>query len=69
MEKVKKWNMQEVGKKIMSPFLKHLSPKEQEKAFEKMLGALNLIRIEPQRMVLRKYNTDFSTSKYEWKSK
>lgn len=67
MEKVSKWNMVEAGKKIMSPFLKDLSPEEQEKKFEKMLGALNLIRIEPSRMVLRIYNPDFSTHTYEWK--
>ena len=67
MEKVKKWNLFEVGKKLMSPHIKDLSPEEQAKTVEKMLGALNLIRIEPTRMVLRKYNPDFTTPKYEWK--
>ena len=65
--KVKKWNLLEVGKKLMSPHIKDLSPEEQAKTVEKMLGALNLIRIEPTRMVLRKYNSDFTTPKYEWK--
>jgi len=67
MEKIKKWNMLEVGKKLMFPLIKDLSPEEQEKEVEKMLGALNLIRIEPTRIVLRKFTPDFSMPKYEWK--
>jgi len=67
MEKVEKWNIDEVAKKLMSPLIKNLDPEEQNKEVEKMLGALNLIRIEPAQMVLRTYNTDFSMPKYEWK--
>jgi nitroimidazol reductase NimA-like FMN-containing flavoprotein (pyridoxamine 5'-phosphate oxidase superfamily) len=67
MEKVEKWNMREVANKLMSPLIKNLAPEDQSKEVEKMLGALNLIRIEPTRMVLRTYNPDFSMPKYEWK--
>ncbi len=67
MEHIRKWNMREVAKKLMSPLIKNLALEEQEKEVEKMLGALNLIRIEPTRMVLRIYNPDFSMPKYEWK--
>ena len=67
MEHVKKWNMRGVAKALMSPLTKDLSPEKQEKQVEKLLEMINLIRIEPTRMVLRKYNTDFSMPKYEWK--
>ena len=67
MEKVEKWNMREVAKRLMSPLIKNLDPDGQKKEVEKMLGALNLIRIEPARMVLRTYNPDFSMPKCEWK--
>jgi nitroimidazol reductase NimA-like FMN-containing flavoprotein (pyridoxamine 5'-phosphate oxidase superfamily) len=67
MEKVDKWNLREIGKKLMLPLIKDLGPEEQEKEVEKMLGALNLIRIEPTRMVLRKYTPEFTMPKYEWK--
>jgi len=66
-EKTEKWNMREVAKKLMSPLIKNLPPEEQGREVEKMLGALNLIRIEPSRMVLRTYNPDFSMPKYEWR--
>ncbi len=67
MEKVKQWNMLEVVKNLVSPTIKNLGKNEQEKVIDKMLGALNLICIEPCRMVLRKYHPDFSMPKYEWK--
>ncbi|MCK5257823.1 MAG: pyridoxamine 5'-phosphate oxidase family protein [Deltaproteobacteria bacterium] len=67
MEKVDKWNLRKVGKKMMFQLIKDLGPEEQEKEVEKMLGALNLIRIEPTRMVLRKYTPEFTMpKKYEW---
>jgi len=67
MEKVKKWNMLEVGKKIMFSLIKDLSPEEQKERVEKILEALNLIRIEPTRIVLRKFTPDFSMPTHEWK--
>jgi hypothetical protein len=67
MEKVDKWNLRKVGEKMMFQLIKDFGPEEQEKEVEKMLGALNLIRIEPTRMVLRKYTPEFTMPKYEWK--
>jgi len=67
MEKVKKWNMLEVGEKIMFSLIKDLSPEEQKERVEKILEALNLIRIEPTRIVLRKFTPDFSMPTHEWK--
>jgi nitroimidazol reductase NimA-like FMN-containing flavoprotein (pyridoxamine 5'-phosphate oxidase superfamily) len=68
-EKAALWHIEEVAKKIMSPLLKGLSPEERAKTIEKMINALNLIRIDPIRMVLRTYNPDFSSLQYEWKKK
>ena len=67
MEKVKKWNMLEVAKTLMKPLIKDLNPEDQKAHVEKLLEALNLIKITPERIVLRKYATDFSMPKYEWK--
>lgn len=67
MEKVKKWNMLEVAKTLMKPLIKDLNPEDQKAHVEKLLEALNLIKITPNRIVLRKYTTDFAMPKYEWK--
>ena len=66
-EKVKKWNMIEVAKTLLTPLIQGLSPEEQDGQVEKLLEAINLIRIEPTRMVLRRYTTEFAMPKYEWK--
>jgi nitroimidazol reductase NimA-like FMN-containing flavoprotein (pyridoxamine 5'-phosphate oxidase superfamily) len=67
MEKINKWNMIEVAKTLLTPLIKGLSPDEQEGHVEKLLEAINLIRIEPTRMVLRRYTAEFAMPKYEWK--
>lgn len=67
MDKVAKWNMIEVAKTLLRPHLGGLSPDEQDGRVEKLLEAINLIRIEPTRMVLRRYTADFAMPKYEWK--
>jgi len=67
LEKVEKWNMFEVAKSLMRPLIKDLSPEDQKANVGKLLEALNLIKITPYRMVLRKYTTDFAMPKYEWK--
>ena len=67
LEKVKKWNMFEVAKSLTSPLIKDLEPEDQKANIEKLLEALNLIRITPDRIVFRKYTTDFAMPKYEWK--
>ena len=67
LEKAEKWNIRTVAHRLMSPLTKNLSPEDQEKETSKMLEAISLIRIEPTRMVLRRYNPDFSMPTYEWK--
>jgi len=67
LEKVKEWNRFEVAKSLMRPLIKGLSPEDQKANVGKLLEALNLIKITPYRMVLRKYTTDFAMPKYEWK--
>ena len=67
LEKVTKWNMFEVARSLMSPLIKDLEPEDQKANVDKLLEALNLIRITPHRIVLRKYTTDFAMPKYEWK--
>ena len=54
-------------RKVNVPTDKRPQPEEQKERVEKMLEALNLIRIEPTRIVLRKYTPDFSMPTHEWK--
>jgi nitroimidazol reductase NimA-like FMN-containing flavoprotein (pyridoxamine 5'-phosphate oxidase superfamily) len=67
MEKAGKWNIVTVLEQLFSPVLKDLEPEEHKKEITKIMGAVNLIRLEPSKMVLRKYRPDFSMPKYEWK--
>ena len=67
LKKVEKWNMSEVAKALMAPLIKDLGPADQKAHVKKLLEALNLIRITPSRIVMRKYTTDFAMPKYEWK--
>jgi len=66
LEKVDTWNIRSVAAALMAPQLKGLTAEEKHRRAEKFLEAINLIRLEPQRMVLRKYHADFSMPKYEW---
>ena len=68
MDRVEKWGMREVAKALLSPHIKSgESPREElEESVEKMLDTLHLIKIEPEKMVLRVYQTDFSMPKYTW---
>jgi nitroimidazol reductase NimA-like FMN-containing flavoprotein (pyridoxamine 5'-phosphate oxidase superfamily) len=67
--KVKKWHLNEVGKKIMSPMIKekNLSEQETEKMLKKGIESLNLIKITPVHIILKKWNPGFIAEKYEWK--
>ena len=66
-EKVDKWNMLMVAKTLLTPLIQTLPAAQQQQQAEKLLEALNLIRIEPTRMVLRRYTSDFAMPKFEWK--
>jgi hypothetical protein len=67
--KLKKWNLLTAGEKLMTPMLKgkNLSKKQVQETVKKFLGALNLIKITPNHIILKEYHTDFSMIKYEWK--
>jgi nitroimidazol reductase NimA-like FMN-containing flavoprotein (pyridoxamine 5'-phosphate oxidase superfamily) len=67
--KAKKWNLLNVGRKIMSPMFegKNLSEKEAEIMLEKGLASLNLIKITPTQIFLNEWHPGFISKKYEWK--
>ena len=66
--KAKKWNLLNVGRKIMSPMIEgnNLSGKEAEKMLEKGLASLNLIKIIPHQIFLNEWHPGFISKKYEW---
>ncbi len=67
--KMRKWNLINVGEKLVSPLAKqkNLSIKEARDMVKKFMSALNLIKITPQHIILKEYHPDFSMTKYEWK--
>jgi len=67
--KVRKWNIYNVAKTLISPMIKekNLSEKEIEITVNKGLASLNLIKISPHHIILREYYPDFVPKKYEWK--
>lgn len=67
--KARKWNLYGVGKKLFKPMMegKELSEKETEQMVKKGIDSLNLIKITPNHIILKEWNTDFSMNKYEWK--
>jgi len=68
VEKAEKWGIREVAKALLSPQVKsgEILEDKLDEAIEKVLDTLNLIKIEPEKMVLRVYQTDFSMPKYTW---
>ena len=67
--KIRKWKINEVGKKILSPMIKrrNLSDSEAKQMIKKGLESLNLIKITPEHIILKEWNPDFTMNKYEWK--
>ena len=67
--KAKKWNLLNVGRKIMSPMIEGstMSEKEVEKMLEKGLSSLNLIKITPHQIFMNEWYPGFISRKYEWK--
>ena len=67
--KIRKWDVYNVGKKIMSPMVKekNLSEKEVEAMVKKGMESLNIIKIFPHHIILKEFHIDFSLKKYEWK--
>jgi nitroimidazol reductase NimA-like FMN-containing flavoprotein (pyridoxamine 5'-phosphate oxidase superfamily) len=68
MEKVEKWGIREVAKALLSPQVKSGETTEDKltEAIDKVLDTLNLIKIEPEKIILRIYRTDFSMPKHIW---
>ncbi|MBN2106959.1 MAG: pyridoxamine 5'-phosphate oxidase family protein [Deltaproteobacteria bacterium] len=68
--KAKKWNLYSVLDRFLEAELGGKSPSAAEfKALqEKILGAITLIKITPDHIILREYRQDFSMPKYEWKN-
>jgi len=69
--KMRKWNIYNVGRKIMAPMIKekNLGEKETDKKVKKGIGSLNIIKISPQHIILKEYYPDFSLKKYEWRKR
>jgi len=68
-QKVRKWRMDAVAKKIMTPVLsgKGLSGKEAEQFLQKGIESLSVIKITPEHAILKEWYPDFSLRRYEWK--
>ncbi len=65
--KAKKWNMYKVAEKLGSPLLKNVNnEKDKSKLIEKILSSLNLIKIEPDHIIVREYHPDFTMPKFVW---
>lgn len=67
--KARKWNLYSVLDSFLSADLagRNVPPAEYKALQEKMLGAITLIKITPDHIILREYRQDFSMPKYEWK--
>ena len=67
--KIRKWNMDKVARKIMKPMFAHkkLSDKEYKRLLKRGIETLNIIKITPERVILKEWNPDFSMNRYEWK--
>jgi nitroimidazol reductase NimA-like FMN-containing flavoprotein (pyridoxamine 5'-phosphate oxidase superfamily) len=67
--KAKKWNMYTVAEKLGSPMFqdKEMSEKDKLTLIEKILSSLNLIKIVPDKIIIREYHPDFSMPKNVWK--
>jgi hypothetical protein len=67
--RVRKWNMEAVGGKIMGHMLQgmQLSEDEARKRVKRGMASLSLIKIIPEHVILKEWNPDFTMNRYEWK--
>jgi len=58
-----------VAEKLGSPMFqdKEMSEKDKLTLIEKILSSLNLIKIVPDKIIIREYHPDFSMPKNVWK--
>jgi len=66
--KAKKYNITYVMKKLLDPLTrgKKLTDEELEKFYQKGIESLNVIKISPQRIIMKEYRPDFSVRRYDW---
>jgi hypothetical protein len=69
--KIRKWHMDAVGRKIMSPLFqkKNLTGADAEHYVQRGLASLSVIKIIPEHVILKQWNPDFSMQRYEWREK
>jgi hypothetical protein len=67
--KARKWNLYSVLDRFLTAELagRTLPATEFKALQDKILGAITLIKITPEHIILREYRQDFSMPKYEWK--
>jgi nitroimidazol reductase NimA-like FMN-containing flavoprotein (pyridoxamine 5'-phosphate oxidase superfamily) len=67
--KIRKWHMDRVARKIMKPMLagRNLSAPEYERMLHRGIETLNVIKVIPERVILKEWNPDFSMNRHEWK--
>lgn len=67
--KIRKWHMDRVARKIMAPMLagRNLAAAEYERLLKRGIETLSIIKIVPERVILKEWNPDFSMNRYEWK--
>jgi nitroimidazol reductase NimA-like FMN-containing flavoprotein (pyridoxamine 5'-phosphate oxidase superfamily) len=66
--KLKKYNMDSVMKRLLEPVAqeKGLKGKEALEFIDKFIEACSFIKITPNHMILKEYRPDFSMGRYEW---
>ncbi len=66
--KLRKWNLDTVMKNLLTPMAKqqNLEGDEAKQFIHKMTEACSFIKINPDKIILKEYFTDFSMRSYEW---
>jgi len=67
--KARKWNLYGVVDSFLKPYFKQnkVTEKEKKQMEDRLLSSMNMIKITPDKAILREYLPDFSMPKYEWK--
>ncbi len=66
--KARKWNLYGVIDSFLKPYFKQnkVSEKEKKMMEDKLLKSMNMIKITPDKVILREYHPDFTMPKFEW---
>ncbi len=67
--KARKWNLYGVVDSFLKSYFKQNKVTEKEKKMmeNKLLKSMNMIKITPDKVILREYHPDFTMPKFEWK--